>query len=159
MIWIILGIILTGLHLLRAKRSTFPDPFLYIVPSVFILGLVVLVPNGFISMYTNEYTNCTTHQLVSIQDGAGESGQFFLGTGSKNDLPVFYFYQKNNDSYRLMRVSADDSVVKVDSDPRRMVCSPSSSNKWLSIFSPGLDHNTFYVPEGSIVNSFNLDAK
>ena len=158
MIWIIIAAVICVYLIVKVVTLGGFDPIVY--PLIIVVGFLVgMIPNIFLSNSFNEYVNCSTHTLASLQDQAGSSGSFFLGTGSQNDEPVFYFYQKDDGYYSLMRVSAKNAAVRIDNDPRRVVCSASSSNKWLSLFGAGEDQNLFLVPQGSVVSSFNLDAK
>jgi len=98
--------------------------------------------------------------LASLADNQGTSGSFFLGSGSIDDEPVFYYYERNGDEYTLEHVNADEAVViETTDDPRVEFYSPVSNNEFWYIGGFGESTVKFYVPEGSVLNNYNLDAE
>ena len=113
-------------------------------------------------------------ELASLADGSSVSGSFFLGSGSVESEPVFFFYrQQGNGSFRLEHRDADKvSIVETSSDPRMVTLCVDYSHvptwfEWpLFNSSPPTyedcrddDPTTFYVPEGSIKSNYILDAQ
>lgn len=111
-----------------------------------------------------------TYNLTSMNDAAGVEGHFFLGSGSVESVPVFFYYSQQHDgSYRLFSAPADNSRIVQYDGPPKMVrsCSDfSTTPDWLFWPVPDGEHTcdreddtVFYVPEGSITTNFNLDAQ
>ena len=105
-------------------------------------------------------TVSTRHELVSMQDGQGIHGSFFLGTGSVDGRPQFTYYQGSGNGAVLR--SADASDARVIQDGGSYVIT--SCNKIAPILAPfgclrTIDSLEFHVPEGSVVTNFTLDAK
>lgn len=98
--------------------------------------------------------------IIALQDGSSTSGSFFLGSGSIDSDPVFFYYEDDNGTYRLKHVLADDASVIESSGPARVDIYKNKANSELFGL-PFSDDTTyiFYVPNGSILRNFALDAK
>lgn len=99
--------------------------------------------------------------LVSLQDNTERRGSFFLGSGTISDEPVFFYYEERNGAYHLEHIRADRaSVVETEDDPRVEFYRETSDNALLGlpVFKPSTTA-VFYVPNGSVVSNFELDAQ
>lgn len=98
-------------------------------------------------------------ELANLQDNGRTSGSFFLGSGSIDEEPVFWYYENNSGVLSLHHVGANvASLVEADGPPRLEVLEKKSDNTWFQ-FHSGSKHYRFYVPPGSVVNNFRLDAE
>ena len=115
-----------------------------------------------------------TSDIVSLADGQGTHGSFFLGSGSIDSKPVFFFYRQSaNGSFRLEHRDADNvSIVETTGQPYMETLCVDYSHlprwfDWPVKRSEAPDYNdcrtndptTFYVPEGSIKSNYILDAQ
>lgn len=112
-----------------------------------------------------------TEQLQALSVDKSLNGSFFLGSGTVDEEPVFYYYQKNEDgSFFLDYAYAEDVTIVEDSGPPRydQTCHallqfwPGDYQPWhagdISDQAAQCDRKaTFYVPEGSVTQSYNLD--
>lgn len=100
-----------------------------------------------------------TADLAALQDGSSTSGSFFLGSGSFNEEPSFFYYQKSGNEYHLEHVDADYAVVEETSGTPHVEYQKEVGNKpfWAMPVS-GYDHVKFYVPQGSVISNYTLDA-
>lgn len=112
--------------------------------------------------------------LAALSDGTSASGSFFLGSGSVEERPVFFYYAEVNGNYYLKHVRADTVTVRMTNGEPRMVryCGdyttapgwvkwPLSDNFWEGSYieCAKRDQTVFYVPEGSIQSNYILDAQ
>jgi hypothetical protein len=113
-------------------------------------------------------------RLVSLADGSSTHGSFFLGSGSVDSEPVFFFYRESDDgSYRLEHRDAEYvSIVETSGVPHMETLCVDYSHlpRWFDWPLPRSeapnysdcrdnDPTTFYVPEGSIKSNYILDAQ
>lgn len=104
-------------------------------------------------------------ELTNIQQTSDIHGRtYFLGSGYIDSEPAFYYYENTGGTYKLKYTDADDSEVReiTDGTPHLDIQRGyySHDNKWYTIFGGDVDteyyYYTFYVPKGSISNSFSL---
>lgn len=108
--------------------------------------------------------------LETLADGSNTTGSFFLGSGYIDEKPAFTFYRKTSSGrYVLDSVFASDAEIVQDNSHPRMedLCDDySDTPAWFSwpmsaddyVDCDG-DEITFYVPQGSITNTYTLDAQ
>jgi hypothetical protein len=94
-------------------------------------------------------------ELISISNSTQISGNFFLGSGSINEQPVFYYYYKTQNSsiklsYALAGLSEIFTDIKVGEKPY-VIYKPvgwSTYESW-----------KFHIPIDSIISTFELDVR
>lgn len=103
----------------------------------------------------------TVMPIVALEDNVASRGQFFLGTGaSKSD--IYYYYMIDTErGYVIESVKACDTYIKYDTNPRIVVERGNGFNHWYNYIwaFPTSTHYTIYVPEGTILNNYNIDLK
>lgn len=103
----------------------------------------------------------TVTPIVALEDNVASRGKFFLGTGtSKSD--IYYYYMIDTErGYVMESVKAYDAYIKYDVDPRIVVESGRGFNHWYNYIwaIPTSTYYTIYVPEGTILNNYNIDLK
>lgn len=134
------------------------------VANVLVGGMIAALLNLMTSPFVEtEWSVESEHRLAAIQDGVVTSGSFFLGTGTVDGDPKFIYYQMNgNGGYTLESLSPRYATVfQEDGEPRVVEYNGTSDNPWISLMPKwGTDYKAeFYVPEGSIINNYTLDAK
>lgn len=121
-------------------------------------------------IYTDtKYVEVGQVPLVSMADGAGIHGHFFLGSGSVDSSPTYTWYEKSGDnSYFRQDVDADVATIHYLTDKRAPYYIVSKEVDAEGGFFKKWGFNTnegygkvydFYVPKGSIVQSYVLDNK
>lgn len=98
-------------------------------------------------------------ELAALNDNQGVQGRFFLGSGVINSKPVFTYYEKMYDTYTLRNVDAKDATIKYTSGKPVIVVNRYCGSNFLTEDFCNTPTYTFLVPEGSITNSYTLDAK
>lgn len=161
-VFILIGTVL----ILKDRDGYFGAPWLLI--SVFIaIGCVFsLIVSMFISIFSG-VPQTNTINLAALADGGNTSGSFFLGIGTVKDRQVFSFYTNTAGVYRLEQVDAQDAVVlESTGQPHVEVhCTNRFNKNWNIVANNNktcpFRSSTFkfYVPKGSVVNQFTLDAK
>lgn len=108
-----------------------------------------------------EWRDESTASIKSLQDTRHTSGSFFLGSGSIDSKPVFWYYADNG-GYSTLEYRDASSVHIVETDdqePRVTEQRFHSNNRWFHTIHDGARQYVFYIPEGSITNNFELDAR
>lgn len=103
----------------------------------------------------------TARPIVALEDSTASRGQFFLGTGT-NKSDIYYYYMIDTErGYVMKNVKACEAYIKYDANPRIVVESGRGFNHWYNYIwaFPVSSHYTIYVPEGTILNNYNIDLK
>lgn len=103
----------------------------------------------------------TVTPIVALEDNVTSRGQFFLGTGtSKSD--VYYYYMIDTErGYVMQNIKASNAYIKYDANPRIVIENGCGFKHWYNnIWAfPISTRYTIYVPEGTILNNYNIDLK
>lgn len=118
--------------------------------------------NGIVDGIIDNHKLEHTYLLHELKDGSTTGGSLFLGSGSLHSEQVFTYYkQVGPGRYELDSVPADQTqVIESNTEQPRLEEWPEYGNWW---FIAGSGEATtdyiFYVPAGSIGNTYNLDAQ
>lgn len=134
------------------------------------IGIIICLFTG-LAYDNSEYRTGRAVPLVSMADGAGIEGHFFLGSGSIDSYPSFTWYEKSGDnSYVRKDVDADSATVHYLANGQTPYYTKDTSyytescglKPWgivMDCHSTGDSRYEFYIPRGSIVQSYKLDNK
>lgn len=119
--------------------------------------------------YHGTHWEVTQHtSLVALADGSDTHGSFFLGSGTIDSEPSFTWYQSDGkNSYVRKSIEASESAVHYlpkGVAPYYTVTNEKKDGsfvrKWgFDTTDPYGEKYDFYVPRGSIVQSYRLDNK
>lgn len=103
----------------------------------------------------------TVMPIVALEDNMTSSGTFFLGTGTVKSDVHYYFMTETEHGYKLQNIAASKAYIKYDTEPRIVIENGSEFKHWYNnIWAfPVSTHYTIYVPEGTILNNYNIDLK
>lgn len=105
----------------------------------------------------------STFELESLQDGSRINGQFFLGSGYINEKMKYSFYISEENGYKLYSIDADNAHVKYTTKkPKLEMFEEVVNDDFINNFSIAMDLKTsyiIYVPQGSILQNYVLDAQ
>lgn len=132
-----------------------------------VVFLFILMAVGFSNEYANhEWIEYDTQEtsLVAMQDNVTTEGRFFLGSGSFEGTPKYFYYYEDDRGIRQSNVSVNKSyVIQEERDNAKLIKTTSQPNfpPWntFKIHFGGDTYYEFYVPEGTVVESFNLDLE
>jgi hypothetical protein len=134
-----------------------------------LVGFVVSMLVGAIFFSGTHWTEPREVKLVSLADGSGLSGSFFLGSGTFNERQVYTWYEETaHNSFEQSQADAEDATIHYTDDTPHYVVrekvydNDDGMNLWALTLggSRPLDAEyDFYVPKGSITNHYELDAK
>lgn len=137
----------------------------------------------FVSQTSYDHRTPVDQDIVSLNDGTGTTGRFFLGSGYIDSHPVFFYYTGDGfNGYRAHTINAEHADVKYTTGAPHMeaYCQDwTNAAKWSyipfwhwgnkpdSVDDPGCtDENydidvwvTFYVPPGSVQQNYTLDSQ
>lgn len=128
--------------------------------SGFCVVLVALIIGVFIPSSEIIYEETVT-PIVSLEDNMSRGGAFFLGTGSVKDSIYYYYMTETEYGYELRNVAASKAYIKYDTEPRIVIKNGCGFKHWYNnIWAfPTHTHYTIYIPEGTILNNYNIDLK
>lgn len=169
MIWFIAGVVLAVItatarlvaQMKRHKVYWHSVCFTALTTLVF-GGMIAIFPNIVASGNISAETVVTSKGLSALQDGSQTRGSFFLGSGFVDGQQVFSYYEKRGGAFYLKTTLARDAkVVESDGTPRVEHSCRQTTNIWISVFTKCWNNwdYTFYVPKGSVVTNYTLDAK
>jgi len=105
----------------------------------------------------------STFELESLQDGSKINGQFFLGSGYINERMKYSFYISEKDGYKLYSIEASNAHVRYTNEkPKLEMFDEVVTDDFVNNFSLKSELNTnyiIYVPKGSILQNYTLDAQ
>lgn len=169
MIWIIAAIVLSIIIIIHNIRYYYDG----IGDGIFMSGLIVIamLVGSFLPIIASsaiaEVEADKTYYLVddtdiyALQDNVGSSGTFFLGSGRIEDKAKYFYVVETDFGYAIRDVDVDGSYIKYTDDRCHIeTYSYEFTNpvvKWFAI--PMNNRYIFYIPEGSIINNYNMDLK
>jgi hypothetical protein len=154
-----------------AHRNFLEWVFLIVMGSV-ISSVLSLVPVG-LSCFVGSLPDCQgvanpPYPLVTLREKDGQSGRFFLGSGSINDMQYYFWYRRNPDGSVSggkttrqpgVRIFEDDKFPHMVTFHTEYKSPLAQKYLWLvgtdirddSIWCPD-----FYLPKGSVREGFEL---
>lgn len=163
MLWLIIfgaiGVILGAIYFGR-ELGGFEGVFLGILSGV-MFGLVAgLLANVVAIPFMGGNDVVESQDLQSMATSSGISGTFFLGIGTVDSTPEYHYFVKTaNGGFEEKSTETEYATVyETDGTPHVDVTWTDSSNEWLGLFSTKLkdEHYNFYVPKGSVVQTYTL---
>lgn len=105
----------------------------------------------------------TEYNIVSLNDGQGMEGDFFLGCGQIESKMKYTFYYQKDDFFKLKQIHTYKAIIKYsDSNPKAIYFEYefdfSNVHSLFSISAKPSNGWVIYVPKGTIKNGYNLDA-
>lgn len=103
----------------------------------------------------------TSMPIVSLEDNMKQQGKFFLGSGTVNNELHYYFVLKTEHGFKVKNVSAEETEVRYDSQPHIVIKQATGFKHWYNYIwaIPIKTQSTIYVPEGTIINNYNIDLQ
>lgn len=125
--------------------------------------LIALVISMMWSEKPVEKESSNEYDIVALQDNLGAAGNFFLGSGYiDNELSYTYMHYVEGCGYKAETVEASNVYVEfTDEQPYVSVVKYRFKDNWRNYIT--IPYNSedifFYVPEGSILQNYNIDLK
>ena len=150
------------------KKGGDNSNFGYIIFSYFIFWLTI---SGIIVILLPSKTETVlkeTYNLTVLQDNNNVKGSFFLGAGYVGEKMIYSFYYENNGFYEFKQIEYHKGNVKIKYSNGKPKIERYSEEKVKDAF---INNFTFYcdcgnnskyiiyVPEGTIIQNYSLDAK
>jgi hypothetical protein len=105
------------------------------------------------------YTEVETHYTypVSANINSEVYGEFVLGSGKIETTSYYYFYKDTENGYQLDKVEVANSyIIETDEREPEIVLFERKYNGGFIKLNNDFIRRTIYVPEGTIINQFNL---
>ncbi|MGW5519048.1 hypothetical protein [Nocardia africana] len=112
------------------------------------------------NLASEHHDHYRTVELVALRDGTGQTGQYFLGTGTTDTTGKYVFYYADSDgARRLVNIDAGDIRLYEDSAKPYAIqytgCELAAS--WVGdCFDNGPRFVELHVPAGSVRNQVDL---
>jgi len=101
----------------------------------------------------------TQTELISLRHDSETQGHFFLGSGSIDGKPTYFFYKEHRDGFTADTVPIGDNVIIFEEERENGTLVTHIENlswgKELAFYSPQYSYE-FHIPGGSILREFNL---
>lgn len=164
-------VVLTAIAVVFDRKSNYPSAGSIIVGGIFVAFFGTMILGLLVAGVSNQVAGQVTvsQNLMVLQDGQSVSGDFFLGIGSVSEDPSYTYYVESSDgTYELEDLDADAAKIRFTDGPPRIEfqCVDEAAierNPWMLNFAnecfPRWGETIFYVPEDSIKQDYNLDAK
>lgn len=174
MIWMPIGLVIVY----ALARSMIFDPLmmpetwygwiiggiLQIGVSLFALMLVAGLAHGIGLLFPVVSYKAASVSLTAIRDKDGVEGRFFLGTGTIESKPYYFYYKKNSDGSVSPGKLSYDSNVRVYQEKRddAQFIRWASKSKWNWVWliaEPPSDEwyaVDFHVPEGTVKSGYSM---
>lgn len=178
MLFIILGLAIAVIYCILNSKDLYVSEMVALVLTGILVGFVtcgiasaIAGPNVPIETTTTEYELVNMGDTTYADVNGNIHGSAFLVRGTiSTDLSAgFSYYQEEGDGYTLKTAKATQSVIKYSNDTPKVVVeqayckrsNPKGPTIGLLFFEmceteKEYTHYTFYIPEGSIVEKFNL---
>lgn len=137
-----------------------------IVPSIFIgfvFGFIMFITSILLIPAHFTLKEVSRNTLENISDGSNIKGSFHIGSGYIGNEMHYSFYIKEKYGFSLCTVSAEDTHIKyTKKQPYIITYKYFKNDDWINYFSLEFNHSeryTIYVPYGSIIENYTLDAK
>ena len=131
----------------------------------FLFGSIFAGAGAMFSIFIPQktYFEKSTFELESISDGNKLNGQFFLGSGYINEKMKYSFYLKEQEGFKLYTIDSDIAHVRYSkTKPILEMYEQKRTDDFINYFSiphrPELKY-IIYVPQGSILQNYALDAQ
>jgi hypothetical protein len=145
---------------------TFFDNFLENGSIGLVLGCVIGACVS-IALPTKKEIVKTTYILESLQDNSSVQGSFFLGIGNNDGTMKYVFYYKTDGFYKMNQIDYNKTKIKYSTDIPKI--EQYSTVKVKSAILNYFAYDFFwtrcdkeyiiYIPEGTIKQSYSLDAQ
>ena len=110
-----------------------------------------------------ELRMCKEYQLQALNDNVRVGGQFYLGTGTFSDEPKYYVMIKSDTGYKMETYKINEAtLIYTQTEPRIEQYELYFTNPWVRFFCGDTSVNDYYkiyVPEGSILNTYQVDLE
>lgn len=131
--------------------------------AAFVAGLIALVINFCMCLGGVAHHNVVseTRNLRVMNDNKGHESAFFLFAGASGDYNYFNYYSERNGIFTLNNIDADYvEIVETTGPPRVETIHQVKNNSHFTVFPyDGWDTYRFFIPEGTIKQNIQLDAK
>lgn len=151
--------------IISAIRERDADNFFFIgilgaLASGVCAALITAIVGTCIPSSENVYEETVT-PIVALEDNVASNGTFFLGTGTVKDDIRYYYMIDTERGYVMQNIKASNAYIKYDANPRIVIESGRGFKHWYNYIwaFPVSTHYTIYVPEGTILNNYNIDLK
>ena len=140
--------------------GTFISLFLLlIVAAMLLMCLIVLIASDTLP---TEYEYESTEMIVALRDGQSIEGQFFLGTGSVENSPKYYYMIREDGGVRLQSVGTERAIVYETEErtPAIETYKPKFKSSKAQFFfgvHTGSNRYKIYIPPGSVDYQFSID--
>ena len=172
MCWIIIlgGVALIGFALYgircSIKEGLSDGVFIFIAGIIFagllaLLGMFLAKINGVNKEYN--YNLEENIKIIALQDTSAIHGRKFILSGYI-DEEMYYNYMADlgNNSYKMDRIKADDTTIRYSDNPHiETYVSDGFKNEKDYAWCLPIDYrySVIYIPEGSIINEYEIDLE
>lgn len=124
----------------------------------------MILSSGICSCFCNiEYKMTNDKPIIALQDNIETNGSFFLGSGTVDENPVYYYMAEDEFGYKMDTIDVDSTYIKYSKDKTHIeTYTPYFTNGVVEFFTGGClgsSRTVIYIPKGSIVENYNIDLQ
>lgn len=168
MIWFILVVIFSiwFIKFLHDDGCGFVGGFFFWLSMTFLVFLLSVAMIGFCSSVavifpqTCEKTN--TEHIIALNDSTGVNGRAgFLGSGYVEDELYYYYMTDTKEGFQAKKIKAEDTYVRYSDEAIvETYTATNFKNKLLWLIAlPIKSFHIVYIPEGSIIENYQIDLE
>ena len=130
---------------------------------VFLLSVAMI---GFCSsvavIFPQTCEKSSTERIIALNDSTGVNGRAgFLGSGYVEDELYYYYMTDTKEGFQAKKIKAEDTYVRYSDEPIvETYTATNFKNKLLWLIAlPIKSFHIVYIPEGSIIENYQIDLK
>ena len=135
-----------------------------LIGGLLVLGLMLMLSSCFISKSNYTYELAKKEEIVALQDSTGGTVRHgFMGSAYVNNSLYYYYMTDTELGYKSGKIDAGNTYVRYCEDEKPVVetyYAVDFTNKWYYLFAiPSDTYYIAYIPEGSIIENYQIDLK
>ena len=168
MIWFILVVIFSiwFIKFLHDDDCSFVGGFFFWLSTTFLVFLFSVAMIGFCSsvavIFPQTCEKSSTEHIIALNDSTGVNGRAgFLGSGYVEDELYYYYMTDTKEGFQAKKIKAEDTYVRYSDEPIvETYTATNFKNKLLWLIAlPIKSFHIVYIPEGSIIENYQIDLK
>jgi hypothetical protein len=169
MLWVIIWLLVVigfTVYTIRDRWSDWGDVAMAFFGSFMAGFAIVMMVTLFSSAICDEVCDKTWYtssdvEIHALQDNITTEGRFFLGSGQVDGNLKYFYVEDTEFGYTVRDVDADNTYIKNTDGKCHLETQTYEFDNWFVrlIAAPMGERRIFYIPEGSILQNYNIDLQ
>lgn len=165
MLWVIIWLLVVigfTIYTIRDRWLDWGDVTFALLAGFMIVVMVTLFSSAICDEVCDKtwYTSSDV-EIYALQDNITTEGRFFLGTGQVDGNLKYFYVEDTEFGYTVRDVDADNTYIKNTDGKCHLETQSYEFDNWFVrlIAMPMRERRIFYIPEGSILQNYNIDLQ